>query len=116
MPAAALEKGEVGCLAPHVSTQGIKLSALEWARLREPREGAPSNLLTHLASAGCSSPPARQEGSQRLGVHQRTHLCLETVVVGKEGSERQSQGFAIRGPHVKTPAPPITSRFTLVVT
>ena len=84
MPAAALEKWEVGCLAPHVSTQGIKLPALEWAGLRKPREGAPSNLLTHIASAGCSSPPTRQEGSQHLGVHQRTYLCLETIVVGKE--------------------------------
>lgn len=79
-----LEEMGSGVPGSHVSTQGIKLSVLEWAGLRKPREGTWSNLLTHTASAGHFSPPTRQEGSQHFGGHQRTYLCLETVVVGKE--------------------------------
>ena len=74
---------ESGVPVSHVSTQGIKLSALEWAGLRKSREGTSSNLLTHTASAGRSSPPTRREGSQHFGGHQKTY-CLETAVVGKE--------------------------------
>lgn len=72
MPAAALERRGSGVPGPHVSTQGIKLSALEWARLRSLGRCS-SNLLTHLASAGCY-PPARQEGSQRLSSPENTPL------------------------------------------
>ena len=79
-----LKEMESGVPVSHVSTQGIKLSALEWAGLRKPREGASSNLLTHTASAGRSSPQTRQEGSQHFGGHQKTYLFSETVVVGKE--------------------------------
>ena len=59
---------ESGVPVSHVSTQGIKLSALEWAGLRKSREGTSSNLLTLLQQ---DALPLQQGG--------RAHNTLEVT-------------------------------------